>query len=268
MGESRVTIQDLMAKKKSGEKITMLTAYDYPMASMIDEAGIDMILVGDSLGMVVLGYKDTLSVTMEDMIRHSQAVMRGVKRALVIGDMPYKSFDTPKDAVKNAKRFMEEAGCGAVKIENQEESSFAATEAIIKAGIPVQGHLGLTPQSVEKLGGFKVQGKTPEAAEKIINNAKRLEKIGCFSIVLECVPSELGRLITEKVGIPTIGIGAGVYCDGQVLVSPDMFGLFERFTPKFVKKYINLAPEIKEAARQYIKEVKEGKFPSVEHSFK
>jgi len=261
-------INDLLEKKKRGEKITMLTAYDYPMASMVDEAGIDMILVGDSLGMVVLGYKDTLSVTMDDMMRHSQAVKRGIKRAFLVGDMPYKSFDTPEDAVKNAKRFMEEAGCDAVKVENQEESSFAAAEAIINSGIPVQGHLGLTPQSAEKLGGFKVQGKTPEAARNIVNNAKRLENMGCFSIVLECVPADLGKMVTEAVSIPTIGIGAGIDCDGQVLVTPDMVGLFERFTPKFVKKYINLAPSIKDATKQYIKEVREGTFPAKEHSFK
>lgn len=266
--EKKISVQDLMEKKKRGEKITMLTAYDYPVGSMLDETGIDMILVGDSLGMVVLGYKDTLSVTMDDMIRHSQAVRRGVKNAFVVGDMPYKSFDDPEDAVKNAKRFVEEAGCDGVKLENQEESSFASAEAIVKAGIAVQGHLGLTPQSAEKLGGFKVQGKTPEAAQKIVDNAKRLERIGCFSVVLECVPADLGKMVTEAVSIPTIGIGAGIDCDGQVLVIHDMIGLFERFTPKFVKKYINLAPNIKDAARQYIQEVKEGKFPAKEHSFK
>ena len=263
-----MTVKDLLNKKRDGEKITMLTAYDYPIASMLDEAGVDIILVGDSLGMVVLGYKDTLSVTMDDMIRHSQAARRGVKNAFLIGDMPYKSFDNPKDALKNAKRFIEEAGCDGVKLENQEESSFASAEAIIKSGIAVQGHLGLTPQSAEKLGGFKVQGKTPEAAQKIVDNAKRLEKMGCFSIVLECVPADLGKMVTDAVSIPTIGIGAGIDCDGQVLVISDMVGLFERFTPKFVKKYANLAPDIKKAAAQYIIEVKEGKFPSKEHSFK
>lgn len=266
--EEKMTVKKLIDMKKKGEKITMLTAYDYPVASMLDEAGIDMILVGDSLGMVVLGYKDTLSVTMDDMIRHSQAARRGVKHALLVGDMPYRSFDTEEEAVKNAKRFVEEAGCDAVKIENQEESSFKSTEAIIKAGIAVQGHLGLTPQSIEKLGGFKVQGRAPEAAQKIIDNAKRLEKLGCFSIVLECVPAELGSMVTKALSIPTIGIGAGADCDGQVLVSHDIFGLFERFTPKFVKKYINLAPQIKDAARQYIKDVKEIKFPKEEHIFK
>lgn len=267
MGQ-KVTVDELKAKKQRGEKITMLTAYDYPMATMVDEAGIDMVLVGDSLGMVVLGYKDTLSVTMDDMIRHSQAVKRGIKRAFLVGDMPYKSFDAKRDAVKNAKRFIEEAGCDAVKLENQEETSFESAEAVIKMGIPVQGHLGLTPQSVEKLGGFKVQGKTPEAAQKIIDNAKRLEAMGCFSIVLECVPSELAKALTKEISIPTIGIGAGPDCDGQVLVTNDMVGLFERFTPKFVKKYMNLAPNIKDAVRQYVDEVKEGKFPAKEHSFK
>ncbi len=265
---TKITIQELQARKKRGEKITMLTAYDYPTASILDAAGVDMLLVGDSLGMVVLGYKDTLSVTMEDMIRHSQAVTRGAKAALVVGDMPYKSFDTPGDAIKNAKRFIEEAGCDAVKIENQEEASFKSTEAMIKAGIAVQGHLGLTPQSVEKLGGFKVQGKTPEAAQRIVDNAKRLESMGCFSIVLECVPAELGKMVTDNIKIPTIGIGAGLDCDGQVLVTHDMVGLFERFTPKFVKKYINLAPAIKDAAQQYIKEVKDKQFPAKEHVFK
>jgi 3-methyl-2-oxobutanoate hydroxymethyltransferase len=218
--------------------------------------------------MVVLGYKDTLSVTMDDMIRHAQAVTRGVTRALVIGDMPYKSFDTAVAAVKNAQRFMEEARCDAVKVENQDEFSFESTEAIIKTGIPVQGHLGLTPQSAEKLGGFKVQGKTPEAAQKIVDNAKRLERMGCFSIVLECVPADLGKMVTEAVAIPTIGIGAGIDCDGQVLVIHDMVGLFERFTPKFVKKYINLAPNIKDAVKAYVTEVKDQKFPTKEHSFK
>jgi 3-methyl-2-oxobutanoate hydroxymethyltransferase len=262
----KVTIDYLRKKKAAEKKITMLTAYDYPMAKLIDEAGIDIILVGDSLGMVVLGYDSTLSVTMEDMIRHSQAARRGAKRAMLVGDMPYKSYDNEKDAVRNAKRFMEEAGCDAVKLEGGAESLAAAT-AITKSGIPLMGHLGLTPQSIEKLGGFKVQGKTAEAAKIIIDDAMELEKAGCFSIVLECIPSPIARIITEKLAIPTIGIGAGRDCDGQVLVINDMVGLFDRFLPKFVKQYVKLSDKILEGVRAYKKEVEEGAFPSQDHEF-
>jgi len=266
MKPEKITIELLQEKKNNKKKITMLTAYDYPMARLVDDAGIDIILVGDSLGMVVLGYGSTLPVTMEDMIRHTQAVRRGTKRALLVGDMPYKSYDTKEDAVTNAKRFMEEAGCDAVKLEGGTESLEAA-EAILGYNIPVMGHLGLTPQSVEKLGGFKVQGKTAEAAKEIIEDAKKLEGVGCFSIVLECIPSAIADIITKELKVPTIGIGAGPDCDGQVLVANDMLGLFDRFVPKFVKQYIKLAPKILEGILAYKKEVEDGRFPGKEHAF-
>ena len=267
MEREKITIQYFQKKKKKeARKITMLTAYDYPMARLIDEAGIDIILVGDSLGMVVLGYDSTLPVTMEDMIRHSQAARRGTKYALLVGDMPYKSYDTPELSVSNARRFIDEAGCDAVKLEGGRESLEAAS-AIVKAGIPVMGHLGLTPQSIEKLGGYKVQGKTAEAAKVIIDDAKKLEKAGCFSLVLECVPSQIAEIITDEIGIPTIGIGAGPDCDGQVLVTNDMVGLFDRFTPKFAKQYIRLSPQILEGIRSYKEEVEEKRFPAKEHTF-
>lgn len=267
MERKKIGIQDIKEKKIKREKITMLTAYDYPMARLVDEAGIDIILVGDSLGMVVLGYDSTLPVTMDDMIRHSQAARRGTKFALLVGDMPYKSYDNKTTAITNAKRFVKDAGCDAVKLEGGTESLEAA-RAIIGAGIPVMGHLGLTPQSIEKLGGFKVQGKTAEAAKVIIDDAKKLEKIGCFSLVLECIPAEIAKIITSELAIPTIGIGAGPDCDGQVLVTSDMVGLFDRFTPKFVKQYIKLSPMILEGIKAYKKDVEEARFPSAEHTFK
>ncbi len=266
MERKKVTIIALQDKKRQGRKITMLTAYDYPMARLVDDAGIDMILVGDSLGMVVLGYDSTLPVTMDDMIRHTQAVRRGTSGAFLVGDMPYKSYDNKIDAVANARRFMKDAGCDAVKLEGGTESLVAA-KAIINACIPVMGHLGLTPQSIEKLGGFKVQGKTAEAAKAIIEDAKKLEDAGCFSLVLECIPSEIANVITEKLKIPTIGIGAGPGCDGQVLVLNDMIGLFDRFTPKFVKRYAHVSLAIADAFKKYKEEVEKGVFPSVEHSF-
>ncbi len=266
MEREKVKIPNIQ-KKKNSQKITMLTAYDYPMAKLVDQAGIDIILVGDSLGMVVLGYDSTLPVTMDDMIRHTQAVRRGTEYALLVGDMPYKSYDTETNAVKNAERFMKDAGCDAVKLEGGTES-LAAARAILKAGIPVMGHLGLTPQSVEKLGGYKVQGKTPEAAKVIIDDAKKLEKVGCFSIVLECIPSEIARIITSELKVPTIGIGAGVDCDGQVLVINDMVGLFDRFVPKFVKQYIKLSAQIVDGIKAYKREVEDGSFPTKEHEFK
>lgn len=267
MEREKITISYLQDKKNKSQKITMLTAYDYPMARLVDEAGIDIVLVGDSLGMVVLGYDSTLPVTMEDMIHHSKAAKRGTKYALLVGDMPYKSYDTPKDAVTNAQRFVKEAGCDAVKLEGGTES-LPAAEAIIAAGIPVMGHLGLTPQSIEKLGGFKVQGKTAETAKAIIDDAKKLEKAGCFSVVLECIPSEIAKIITDEVCVPTIGIGAGIDCDGQVLVTNDMLGLFDRFVPKFVKRYVKLADQILEGINTYKREVEEKKFPAKEHEFK
>jgi 3-methyl-2-oxobutanoate hydroxymethyltransferase len=266
MKREKITIGYLKQKKENSRKITMLTAYDYPMARIIDDAEIDIILVGDSLGMVVLGYDSTLPVTMEDMIRHTQAVRRGTQHALLVGDMPYKSYETREAAIVNAQRFTKDAGCDAIKLEGGTESLEAA-KAILGAGIPVMGHLGLTPQSIEKLGGYKVQGKTAEGAKIIIEDAKKLEGVGCFSIVLECIPSPIAKIITEELKIPTIGIGAGSDCDGQVLVTNDMVGLFDRFVPKFVKQYIKLSGEILEGVKSYKRDVENGKFPSKEHEF-
>ncbi|MEW6009249.1 MAG: 3-methyl-2-oxobutanoate hydroxymethyltransferase [Candidatus Omnitrophota bacterium] len=260
------TVQDVMSLKGK-RKITMLTAYDFPLASFIDQAGIDMILVGDSLANVVLGLDSTTKVGMTEMLHHAKAVTRAVKRALVIGDMPYESYQVNlNDSVKNARRFLDEAGCDCVKLEWFDKCP-QVTEAIIKAGISVMGHIGLTPQTVDKLGGFKVQGKDAETAKRLIEQAHLLEKLGCFAIVLECVPELIAKKITQELKIPTIGIGAGIYCDGQVLVTHDMLGLFERFRPKFVKQYVNLGNQIKQAVENYIREVREGKFPGPEHSF-
>jgi 3-methyl-2-oxobutanoate hydroxymethyltransferase len=266
MENKKVSVNDVLALKGK-RKITMLTAYDYPMAYLVDQAGIDMILVGDSLANVVLGLKSTTEVGMAEMIHHSKAVTRAVARAMVIGDMPYESYQiNPEESVKNAERFIKEAGCDAVKLE-WFDKCILVTEKIIKAGIPVVGHIGLTPQTADKLGGFKVQGKDAGAAAQLILQAEQLEELGCFAIVLECVPDKIAKIITEKLKVPTIGIGAGVYCDGQVLVIHDLLGLFERYTPKFVKKYINLSPLILQALKDYKDEVQAGKFPDREHSF-
>lgn len=263
----KVTISDLQNKKREGKKITMLTAYDYPMARIIDGAGIDTILVGDSLGMVVLGYDSTVPVTMDEMIHHCKAVRRGTKNAFLIGDMPFMSYQVSKEeAVRNAGRFFKEAGCDAIKLEGGDEV-LDVTIAIVNAGIPVLGHLGLTPQTISKLGGFKVQGKDADAAEKILGQALKLEKAGCFGVVLECIPDQVAKLITEKLSIPTIGIGAGPYCDGQVLVSNDMVGLFDRFVPKFVKQYVKLSGLISDGVKKYKDEVEKGEFPDAVHSF-
>ena len=267
MERKKVTITDFANKKREGKKITMLTAYDYPTARLADEAGIDSILVGDSLGMVVLGYDSTVPVTMDEMIHHSKAARRGTKFAFLIGDMPFMSYQVSKeDAVRNAGRFMKEAGCDAIKLEGGDEV-LEATIAIVNAGIPVLGHLGLTPQSISKLGGFKVQGKDAETAKRILDQAVKLERAGCFAIVLECVPDKLAKLITEKLTIPTIGIGAGPDCDGQVLVTNDMVGLFDRFVPKFVKQYAKLSHAILEGFKKYKEEVEAGVFPDAAHSF-
>jgi 3-methyl-2-oxobutanoate hydroxymethyltransferase len=267
MERKKTTITDLTEKKIHRKKITMLTAYDYPIARLVDEAGIDCVLVGDSLGMVVLGYDSTVPVTMDEMIHHTKAVRRGIRCAFLIGDMPFMSYQVSKEeAVRNAGRFMKEAGCDAVKLEGGREAE-EATKAIIDAGIPVLGHLGLTPQSVSKLGGYKTQGRDAEAARKILDDALLLEKAGCFAIVLECVPAEVARLITEKLRIPTIGIGAGPHCDGQVLVTNDMVGLFDRFVPKFVKQYAKLSTAILDGIRRYREEVESGVFPGKEHGF-
>jgi len=264
--EEKIKIEDIIALKNK-RKITMLTAYDYPLALLIDKAGIDMILVGDSVANVVLGLESTTQVGMNEMLHHAKAVSRAVKHALVIGDMPYEAYQLDiKNSVKNAKRFIEEANCDAVKLE-WFDKCLEVTEAIIKEGIPVMGHIGLTPQTADKLGGFKVQGKDAETAKRLIAQAIALEKLGCFSLVLECVPDRIAQIITQKIRIPTIGIGAGSFCDGQVLVTHDLLGLFERFKPKFVKRYVNLSEIILKAIVEYKEEVRQGKFPTPEHSF-
>ena len=262
------TVVTFKKAKEMNEKLTMLTAYDYSTAQLIDNAGINGILVGDSLGMVCLGYEDTLSVTMEDMIHHTKAVSRGVKNTLVVADMPFMSYHTSVyDAVVNAGRLIKEGRAHAVKLEGGVEVC-DKIEAVVKASIPVMGHIGLTPQSVNAFGGFKVQGKDEQAAKKLIEDAIAVEKAGAFAVVLEGVPSKLVALITEKLSIPTIGIGAGVDCDGQILVYQDMLGMFSDFTPKFVKKYETLGEKMKIAFETYIEEVKNGVFPAEEHGFK
>ena len=267
MERKKVTITDWQNKKRDGKKITMLTAYDYPMARLVDDAGIDSILVGDSLGMVVLGYESTVPVTMDEMIHHAKAVRRGTKYAFLIGDMPFMSYQvSSEEAIRNAGRFMKEAGCDAIKLEGGDEV-LDTTKAIVNAGIPVLGHLGLTPQTISKLGGYKVQGKDAEAANKILQQALKLESAGCFAIVLECVPDKVAKMITEKLSIPTIGIGAGPDCDGQVLVTNDMVGLFDRFVPKFVKQYVKLSTLILDGLKKYKDEVEKGIYPDAEHSF-
>lgn len=254
--------------KKNGEKLTMLTAYDYTTAKLLDESGVDSILVGDSLGMVVLGYDDTLSVTMEDMIHHSSAVARGAKNALVITDMPFMSYQTSVyDAVVNAGRLVKEGKAQAVKLEGGIEFC-EHIKAIVKASIPVCAHIGLTPQSVNAFGGFKVQGKGKEEAQRLLDEARAVEEAGAFAVVLECVPAKLAKKISESISIPTIGIGAGAGCDGQVLVYQDMLAMYSDFKPKFVKQYAQIGSVMKDAFRQYIDEVKSGAFPSEEHTFK
>ncbi len=264
---NKITIPVTLEMKRRGEKITMLTAYDYCTAALLDEAGVDIMLVGDSLGMVILGYDSTLPVTMEDMIHHIRPVSRAAKRAMVIGDMPFMSYQVSvEEAVRNAGRFLQEADAHGVKLEGGREVA-ETVRRITSAGIPVMGHVGLTPQSVHKFGGYKVQGRGDMAAKKIMEDSKILEEAGAFSIVLESVPAGLAEEITKSLEIPTIGIGAGVNCDGQVLVVNDMLGMFEKFTPKFVKKYANLSNVMKEAVKQYLNEVKAEVFPGEEHSF-
>jgi 3-methyl-2-oxobutanoate hydroxymethyltransferase len=262
----KITTTALRQKKEQGVVISMLTAYDYPTALAEDQAGVDVILVGDSLGMVVLGYDTTLPVTMEDMLHHCQAVARGAKLALLVGDMPFMSYQvSAEQAVENAGRFLQEAGMEAVKLEGGRER-LDAVRAITSAGIPVMGHLGLTPQSVNQLGGFKAQGKTAAAAKRMVEDASMLQDAGCFSLVLESVPARLAELVSKRLSIPTIGIGAGVGCDGQVLVTHDLLGLFDRFTPRFVKKYADLHGEMQRAFREYIADVEGRAFPGEEHS--
>lgn len=261
------TVVTLKQQKENKDKITMLTAYDYSMAKLIDEAGVNCILVGDSLGNVILGYEDTISVTVEDMIHHTAAVARGAKNAFVVADMPFMSYQTSVyDAMVNAGRLMKEGRANAVKLEGG-ASVCPQIKAIVEASIPVVAHLGLTPQSINAFGGYKVQGKSEEAAKKLLEDAKEVEKAGACMLVLECVPAKLAKLVTESISIPTIGIGAGNECDGQVLVYQDMLGMFSDFTPKFAKRFANVGEVMKEAFGTYIKEVKAQEFPAEEHVY-
>ncbi len=263
-----ITIQNILDKKRFAAKITMLTAYDFPFAQIIDEAGIDMILVGDSLGMVVQGLDNTLPVTMDEMIYHTKMVSRATKNAMVIGDMPFMSYHkSVEDAVSNAGRFLKEAGASAVKLEGGAEVA-EHIRAMTRADIPVMAHIGLTPQSIHRMSGYKVQGKTDEAAKKLIEEAHAVEDAGAFSLLLEAIPMKLAEKITSELTIPTIGIGAGAHCDGQVLVLHDVIGLFERFVPKFVKKYANMKDDVLSAVKKYKEEVEDGVFPSDKESFK
>lgn len=262
----KVTTATLHLKKQQGAPITMLTAYDYPTALAEDQAGLDAILVGDSLAMVVLGYQNTLPVTMDEMLHHCRAVSRGARYALLIGDMPFMSYQvSAEEAVRNAGRFLQEGGMEAVKLEGGRER-VEAVRLITGAGIPVMGHLGLTPQSVNQLGGFRPQGKTAAAARRLLEDALMLEQAGCFSLVLESVPARLAQFVTRKLSIPTLGIGAGVGCDGQVLVTHDLLGLFDRFTPKFVKKYADFHGEMQRAFGEFIRDVETHAFPEAQHS--
>ncbi|HUU62911.1 MAG TPA: 3-methyl-2-oxobutanoate hydroxymethyltransferase [Dehalococcoidia bacterium] len=263
----RVTIGEIKEMKQRGDKIPMLTAYDYSTARLLDEAGVALILVGDSLGMVMLGYESTIPVTMDEMIHHTKAVVRGTKHALVIGDMPFMTYHVSiDDALRNAARFIQEGGAQAVKLEGGEVVADRVSR-LVACGIPVQGHIGLTPQSVHQIGGYKVVGKTPEVAVRLLNDARALEEAGVFSIVLECVPAPLSKLITERVTVPTIGIGAGKNCDGQVQVVSDILGLFTDFVPKHAKQYAKLNQAITSAVADYIAEVKAETFPTPKQSY-
>lgn len=265
---TKVTVKDVQKAKDEGRKLVMVTAYDYPFGLLADQAGVDIVLVGDSLGMVVMGLDGTVEVTMDHMIHHTRAVIRGCKGPLVVGDMPFMSYNTSiREAIINAGRLMKEGGCDVIKLEGGVD--FAPTvEAIVKAGIPVMGHIGLTPQTASALGGFKMQGRDSAAAKQIIADARALESAGAFSMILEAVPAPLGKLVAEAVSVPVIGIGAGVDVDGQVLVTHDMLGLFDKFVPKFVKQYCQIRTTIKDAMSAYKKDVQEGAFPGPEHSFK
>jgi len=265
--ERRVSITDLKAMKKRGERIAMITAYDYPSAKLVEEAGAPIILVGDSLGMVVLGYDSTVPVTMEEMLHHVKAVVRGTRRAHVVADMPFMSYQAGlQDALRNAGRLLKEGGAQSVKLEGGRHVA-ETVRALVQAGIPVMGHLGLTPQSVNQFGGYKVQGKTPAAAVKLVNDAVSLEQAGAYAIVLETIPAQLAQVITEKTSIPTIGIGAGPHCDGQVQVFHDLLGLFTDFVPKHAKRYAQVGEAIKQAVSEYVAEVREGAFPTERESF-
>jgi 3-methyl-2-oxobutanoate hydroxymethyltransferase len=263
-----ISTSDIREMKKRGEKIVMMTAYDYPTARLVDEAGADVILVGDTLGMVVLGYDSTLPVTMEDMIHHTKAAVRGAKRAMVVGDMPFMSYQTGwQDAMKNAARFLQETGCGAVKLEGGVRSA-ETVRHLVDAGIPVMGHIGLTPQSVNQVGGWKVQGKTPAAAVQLMHDAQALEQAGAFAIVLELVPAPLAQILTSRLSVPTIGIGAGVHCDGQVQVFHDLLGMFDQFSPKHARRYADVGEIIRDAVARYAADVRSGAFPTSKESFK
>jgi len=263
----RITINQIKEMKQKGDKITMLTAYDYSTARIVDEVGIPLILVGDSLGMVVLGYESTIPVTMDEMLHHTKAVVRGTTQAMVIGDMPFMTYHVSiEDALRNAARFIQEGGAQAVKLEGGVTVA-GKVRRIVECGIPVMGHIGLTPQSIHQFGGFKVQGKTPEAATRLLDDAEALEEAGAFSIVLETVPAPLAALITEKIGVPTIGIGAGIGCDGQVQVINDILGSFADFVPKHAKQYAKLTDIIRSAVTEYRNEVTAGSFPTEEQSF-
>ena len=263
----KLTVRDIIDVKGTGDKIVMLTAYDAGFARFLDRSGVEIVLVGDSLGMVVLGYESTVPVTMEEMLHHSRAVKHGVERALLVGDMPFLSYQVdPREAISNGGRFLKEAGCDAVKLEGGLEIC-ATVAAMVRAGIPVMGHIGLTPQTAGALGGYKVQGKDGESARRLLAEAKGLAEAGAFALVLECLPDKLAAAITASISIPTIGIGAGPQCDGQVLVSHDLLGMFEKFVPSFVKQYAKLAPQIAGAITAFRDEVKGGLYPDAEHSF-
>ena len=264
----KITLNDFLKKKAGNERITMITAYDFPFAMICDEAGIDAILVGDSLGMVVQGLDTTLPVTMDEMIYHTKMVSRAASNAMVIGDMPFMSYQTgTEDAVRNAGRFLKEAGASAIKIEGGSEVA-EQIKAMTRADVPVMAHIGLTPQAIHRMGGYRVQGRTEDAANRLVKEAHAVEEAGAFALILEAIPMDLAKRITEEISIPTIGIGAGPYCNGQVLVLHDVIGLFERFTPKFVKRYANMKEEVLKAIRTYKDEVEKGVFPSEEQSFK
>jgi len=267
MSKEKVSVKTFLKMKEKGEKIAILTAYDFFTAKILDEMGIDSILVGDSANMVFYGAKDTLSISLEQMIYHTQAVTKATEKALVIGDMPFLSYQTSiSEAVLNAGRFLKEGGANGVKIEGGKEMA-ETVRRIIEVGIPVMGHIGMVPQSISKLGGYSVQGKEEKEAQYLVESAKVLEDAGCFSIVLECIPRELAKKITSSLKIPTIGIGAGPDCDGQVLVINDILGLFEEFKPKFVRRYAELGKEIRKACKNYVEDVKNKKYPSEEESY-
>jgi len=263
----RKTLAEIRAMKAQRKKISMLTAYDASMARMLSSCDVDVLLVGDSLGMVMLGYDSTVPVTMDEMLHHSKAVRRGAPEAFILGDMPFGAYHTGQsDAIANGVRFLKEGGCDGVKLEGGVEMC-GVVRAMVDVGVPVMGHIGLTPQTASQLGGYKVQGKGLEDARKLLVEARALEEAGAFGLLIECIPDKLAQVITETIDIPTVGIGAGVHCDGQVLVTHDLLGMFDKFTPKFVKKYADLSPAIKQGVEQFASEVKEGSYPAIEHSF-